>query len=492
VRILFVSSEVAPLAKAGGLADVAGALPRALRAMGHDVRVVMPAYDVVDLAGATAVPGDPPHLPVEVGRRTFQAGVRRVDLGSVPISLVDVPSLYRRGGIYTDDPDEHLRFAVLQRAALALCLAWRWMPHVIHCNDWETALIPLYLRTAYRHQPAFDGTRTVLTIHNLGYQGNFGAGAVQDVGLDWDTDLLHQEHLDEGWMGFLETGIIHADALTTVSPTYAREILTPEHGAGLDGLLRTRAEDLVGILNGIDTEVWDPATDQHLAHTYSSRSLWRKEWAKRDLLEGLGMTYEKGIPVFGVVSRLVRQKGIGLLPGPVAGLLETTPARFVALGSGEPDLEAALSQLVEAYPDRARFVDGYDEALSHRIEAGSDVFLMPSLYEPCGLNQMYSLAYGTAPLVRRTGGLADTVAPWDPDSGSGTGFLFDRPDETSLWQAMTEAMEARADPRGWKRLQLNGMAEDNSWDDRAGQYDALYRRLASPAVPGQEGSDTRR
>lgn len=478
MRILFVSSEVSPFAKTGGLADVASSLPRALADAGHDVRIVMPEYDLVDVAGHEHLPSDPSQITFRVGRRTIGAGVRRLDLEGASVHLIDVAALYRRARLYTDDPDEPLRFAVLQRAALELCLRWEWDPHIVQCNDWQTGLIPLYLETAYRHEPLFRHTRTVLTIHNLGYQGRFGSQAIDDVGLDWDTDMFHQDHLAEGWFGFLETGILHADALTTVSPTYAREILTPEHGAGLDGLLRERADDLTGILNGIDTAVWDPASDPHLAHPYTERSLWRKEWAKRDLLEGLGLPYERGVPVFGVVSRLVEQKGIGLLPAPVAGLLESTDARFVALGSGDPDLEDSIRLLVERYPDRARFVTGYDEALSHRIEAGCDVLLMPSLYEPCGLNQMYSLAYGTAPLVRRTGGLADTVEHWDPESGTGTGFVFETFDEGGVWWAMTEAMAAYADSTGWRQLQLNGMAVDNSWSERAVQYEALYRRLS--------------
>lgn len=479
VRILFVSSEVAPFAKTGGLADVASALPRALAASGHDVRVVMPCYDLVDEAAHCLSPGEPAELTFRVGRRTIEAGIRQAGDGGATVHLVDVPSLYRRARLYTDDPDEPLRFAVLQRAALELCLGWAWPPDIVHCNDWQTSLIPVYLQTAFRYEPLFERTRTVLTIHNLGYQGAFGAEAIDEVGLDWDTDRFHRDHLAEGWISFLETGIIHADALTTVSPTYAREILTPEHGAGLDGLLRARAGDLMGILNGIDTTVWNPGNDPHLSHPFTAQSLWRKEWAKRELLEGLGMSYERRVPVFGVVSRLVEQKGIRLLPAPVAGLLESTDARFVALGSGDAHIEDSLRLLVERFPDRARFVTGYDEALSHRIEAGSDVFLMPSRYEPCGLNQMYSLAYGTVPLVRRTGGLADTVERWDPASGTGTGFLFDDFDEAAVWEAMTEAMAAFGDSTAWKQLQLNGMAVDNSWAERAAQYEGLYRRLSA-------------
>ncbi len=474
MRILFVTSEMAPFSKVGGLGDVAGALPRALMEVGHEVRVVTPLYDTVRLGERVPEPVDPPRLTVRMGRTSFSAGFEGLTERGVPVTFVDIPSLFRRGSPYTEDPDEHVRFATLSRAALELCLAQQWAPDVIHCNDWQTGLIPLYLRTTHRHDALFAHTKTALTIHNLNYQGAFGGSAVDDVGLGWDTEMLNEQHLAEGWVGFLETGILHADALTTVSPSYAREILTPDHGAGLDALLRSRDDDVVGILNGIDTEVWNPANDDLIPYRYSDRSLWRKEWNKRHLLEGLELGYEKGIAVFGVVSRLVHQKGIELLVGPVAGLLESTDSRFVALGSGEPQIEQALHWLADRFPDQARFVSGYDEQLSHLIEAGSDVFLMPSLYEPCGLNQMYSLAYGTAPLVRDTGGLADTVQHWDSKARTGTGFVFETFDEGGVWWALTEAMAARSDSTGWKQMQLNGMAVDNSWYERAGHYHDLY------------------
>ncbi|MGA7272703.1 MAG: glycogen synthase [Acidimicrobiia bacterium] len=479
MRILFVTSEVAPFSKVGGLGDVAAALPRALTELGHEVAVVTPHYDTIGFQGTELEPVDPNRLTLRMGRARFETRFHRLNVRGVPVTLVDIPSLYHRGAVYTEDTDEHIRFAALSRAALELCLHQQWAPDVIHCNDWQTALIPVYLRTTHRHDSIFAATRTVLTIHNLAYQGAFAKAAVEEIGLGWDTGMLNQEHLSEGWVGFLESGITYADALTTVSPTYAREILTPQHGAGLDGLLRARRDDLVGILNGIDTDVWNPVTDDQIPFRYSEKSLWRKEWNKRRLLEGLGLNYDKGTAVFGVVSRLVHQKGIELLVGPLAGLLESTDSRFVALGTGEARIEEGLGWLVDRFPDRARFVSGYDEQLSHLIEAGSDVFLMPSLYEPCGLNQMYSLAYGTAPLVRRTGGLADTVQHWDPSAKTGTGFVFETFDEGGVWWALTEAVAARTDSTGWKQLQLNGMAVDNSWTERAGHYEDLYEGLVA-------------
>lgn len=475
VRILFVASEVAPFAKTGGLADVASALPQALGALGHEVRVVMPLYDQVLDNGHRPQPAGNLGFPLGPGR--ILADIGRLDLGGVPVILIDVPELYHRGSLYSDAPDEALRFAVLARAALEVCADRGWVPDIVHCNDWQTGLIPLYLKRDFAD--LFASTRTVMTIHNLAYQGVFDAGVVAGIGLEESRQFLHQDHLAQGWLSFLETGLLYADALTTVSPTYAREILTSTYGAGLDGLLRSRADHLVGILNGIDADVWNPATDPHIAHSYSDENLWRKDWNKADLLESLGLTHDRGIPVFGVVSRLVPQKGIGLLPRPLSGVLEASDACFVALGTGDARIEAGLAWLNERFPDQVRFISGYDEALAHRIEAGADVFLMPSQYEPSGLNQMYSLAYGTPPVVRKTGGLADTVEHWNPVTETGTGFVFEHFDEGGVWWALNQALEAMADPTGWKQLQLNGMAIDNSWAARAHDYESLYRELGS-------------
>lgn len=434
----------------------------------------MPAYDAVRANGHSPRPADPDMIGFDLGRHRVVADLERLDLGEVPVTLIDVPSLYHRGDLYTEAPDEPVRFAVLSRAAVEACRRWSWAPDVIHCNDWQTGLIPLYLHADRLVDGFFAATRTVFTIHNLAYQGVFDAAVVTSVGLD-DVRHLLRPGLTGGRINFLETGLTHADLLTTVSPTYASEILTPEHGCGLEALLRRRRKDLVGILNGIDTEVWNPVVDRLLPHRYSSRSLWRKEWNKDALLDQLQLDGGDEPMVFGVVSRLVSQKGIGLIPYPMSGVLDRHDARFVALGTGEPEIESSLRWLEDRFPGRARFVAGYDEALSHRIEAGADVFMMPSQYEPSGLNQMYSLAYGTPPLVRRTGGLADTVEHWDPETRTGTGFVFEHYDEAGVWWALNEALRARRDRQGWKQLQLNGMAVDNSWDRAAARYEDVYR-----------------
>lgn len=485
VRVLFVASEVAPFAKTGGLADVAGALPQALARRGHDVRIVMPSYDAIRHNGFDPAPVEPAMIGFDLGPQRVTADIQGLDLGGVAVTLIDVPGLFRRGALYTDSPDDALRFATLGRAALEVCQRWQWAPDIVHCNDWQTALIPLYLRTIFARQPVFRDTKTVLTIHNLAYQGTFDAGVVPRLGLDPFRHLLDQAHLADGWVGFLETGLIHADVLTTVSPTYAKEITTPEYGFGLDEILRRRSGSLHGILNGIDTEVWNPATDRLLPFRYSAQSLWRKEWNKRGLLESAGLEYHERVPVFGIVSRLVSHKGVGLLPRPLSGLLEANDARFVGLGTGDPELEAGLNGLVDRFPGKARFVAGYDEVLSHRIEGGVDVFLMPSQFEPSGLNQMYSLAYGTPPLVRRTGGLADTVEHWDPVAETGTGFVFEHYDEGGVWWALNQALAAMPDRAGWKRLQLNGMAQDNSWDRAAAGYERVYEDLVAESRPGE-------
>lgn len=473
-----MASEVAPFAKTGGLADVASALPKALAERGHEVRTVMPSYDVVRQNGYQPREAEPGLIGFDLGRRGVTADIQELDDGGIPVSLVDVPGLYRRGTIYTEDADEAFRFGVLCRAALELCRRWRWSPDVIHCHDWQTALVPIYLHTVFGDDPLLGDAGTVLTIHNLAYQGTFPAEVAADLGLEAWRHLLHEGHLADGWLGMLETGLMHADVISTVSPGYAREIMTPEYGFGLEALLRSRSRDLVGILNGIDTRTWNPAFDRYLPYRYSAKSLWRKEWNTVRLLQALQLEHVEGVPVLGIVSRLVEQKGIDLLPGPLSDALEADRIRLVALGSGEPALEASLRRLEERFPGRARFVPGHDEALAHRIEGSVDVFLMPSRFEPSGLNQMYSLAYGTPPLVRRTGGLADTVEHWNPAEGTGTGFVFEHADSDGVRWALEEALSARADRKGWKRLQLNGMGVDNSWSRSAAEYERLYRSLA--------------
>jgi len=477
VKVLFISSEVAPFAKTGGLADVSAALPRHLAAAGHELVVVTPLYDrSPDTTEPVTSWGD---IRVPLGSRTAVFTVRSSVLpgSEVPVYFIDCPPLYHRGSVYTNDADEHLRFILLSRGALEICQRLNWSPDIVHANDWQTALVPLYLRSVYAWDQLFANTKSVITIHNLGYQGSFPAYQAADLGLGDASYMLHQEQLNRGRLNFLAHGIMYADAITTVSPTYAWEIQTPENGAGLDGMLRARAHDLVGILNGIDPHEWHPGTDRHIPFHFSAKSLWRKEKNKEALLVETGLPYQKGVPTVGMVSRLTTQKGIDLLVDAMTWYLQRVDLRFVALGSGERRYEEKLAALAARFPDRAAFRRGYDNGLAHLIEAGADIFPMPSRYEPCGLNQMYSLAYGTAPVVRKTGGLADTVTHFDTETGEGNGFVFEHHNAQGLAWALGQALEVHADKGAWQQLQRNAMAVDNSWTMRAGQYVDIYRRL---------------
>ncbi|MGF1666665.1 MAG: glycogen synthase [Acidimicrobiia bacterium] len=470
LRVLFLASEVVPYAKTGGLADVSGALPASLRSRGLDVVTVMPLYSSVsrESLNETAHAGETRLGPVTVPWRLWENrhAVTR---------FVDAPGLYERTGLYTHDPDEHIRFAAFCRISLEHVIATGWIPDVIHCNDWQTGLVPAMVRGPFSTQ--LGATATIMTVHNLGYQGRFDASVAGSLGLDGHEDLLHQDHLADGYVSFLETALIHADAITTVSPTYAREIQTPEGGAGLDALLRERADRVSGILNGIDHSEWNPRLDRLIPWRFSEKSLWRKERAKQALLDRMGLQYRKHVPVVGVVTRLAMQKGIEIMQAPLVHFLDTWDMRLTVLGSGQPEYEAFFRSLVERFPDKAAFSSSYDDQLAHMIEAGADIFLMPSLYEPCGLNQMYSLAYGTIPVVRRVGGLADTVEQADPATCSGTGVVFEHFTEDGLGWALGRALTLHLDRKGWQIIQKNGMAVDNSWNQRASQYEELYRQL---------------
>ncbi len=487
LKILFTTAEAAPFAKTGGLADVSAALPRALAALGHDVRVVLPLYprvraEAMDLSPLEGVPG---RIVIPAGRHAFECGIARAKFpgSNLDAYFVDCPALFDRPSIYTQDSDEHVRFIVLARAALELAQRWQWAPDIAHAHDWHTALLPLYLKTLYAWDRLFERTRTLLTVHNLGHQGVFGADVLPDLALGEDAKFLHQDDLKEGRINFLKTGLLHANRLSTVSPTYAREIQSETFGFGLHELLKRRADALTGILNGIDDEAWNPRTDRHLVARYSEKSLYRKEKNKQALLEAVGLSYVPLVPTLGIVTRLSHQKGIELLEGVLPRLLAERDVRFVALGSGEPRYERFLRELAHAFPGKAVLWQGFHERLAHLVEAGSDLFLMPSLYEPCGLNQMYSLRYGTPPIVRRTGGLADTVEPFNPRDGSGTGFVFDHFTDTGLDWAIGAALSTYADPRAWTRVRKNGMAKQFGWDVQAPHYVALYESMLPVEAP---------
>ncbi len=482
-RILFVSAEYAPLAKSGGLADVSAALTRYLHAAGHDVRVFMPLYRGLarEVGGARAVPALA-DLTLRLGATDYRYAVVTGEVAgsALPLYFVDCPALFDRERIYGSEPDEHRRFLFLTRAAFECSQRLGFAPHVLHCNDWHTAMGPLFLRSLYGWDRLFAATKSVLTIHNIGYQGVFDASDAGALSLGDAESMLHAEERGRGRINSLLHGILYADLVTTVSPTYAREICTPEYGAGLEGYLRARGAGLVGILNGVDYAEWNPAVDRFLPVHYSAGNLAGKATLRAAFAARLGLEVGPGTLLAGLVSRLVEQKGIELLLPVLGELLATRDVAFVALGSGEPALEEGLAALARAFPRRVHFERGHNEPHAHWIEAASDVFLMPSRYEPCGLNQLYSLKYGTVPIVRRTGGLADSVSMYAADTGTGTGIVFNDFDLPAVRWALDTALELHARPEHWQRLVANGMRADFSWERQGALYVEEYRRLVGP------------
>jgi starch synthase len=475
MEILFVASEVAPFSKTGGLGDVAGALPRALAARGHAVSVVTPRYGSIDPARWGL---KPLHRAIQVRGEATTLWVKQ---DRAPIYFVEHERLFGgRRGLYAergaDYGDNAERFAYLARAALAVPAALRLRPRIVHANDWQTGLLPFLLRHEHGRDPALAGARTVFTIHNLAYQGLFPKSVVPVLGLPWDVFRFEaMEFWDR--LSFMKAALTSADALTTVSPSYAKEILTPEFGAGLDAVLRHRSKDLTGILNGIDTHEWDPATDPHLPAHFGAEALAGKAACKAALQRELGLPVRLDVTLLALVSRLAEQKGVDLVAAALPTLLEQE-VQVALLGSGDRRYEEALARAARDRPDRLAARIGFDEGLAHRIEAGGDAFLMPSRFEPCGLNQMYSLRYGTVPVVRAVGGLEDTVQDYD-GWNAGTGFKFKDYSPHALTVAVRRALDVWRDRRAWAGLVRRGMAEDNSWARSAARYEALYRSLGA-------------
>lgn len=485
LRICMPTSEFAPFAKTGGLADVTAGLSAFLTDIGQDVRVFMPYYKTIDLKGTDVhVVEHLTDIPIKMGDRTFSYNVHtaRVPDSEQWIYLIECPELYDREGFYCDaDGDEHLRFGFFSQAVLHTCQRMGWKPDIIHSNDWHTALIPLYLRTVFSWDDLFSRTKTILTIHNVAYQGIFAADTLHPLGFGSYTSLLHQEDLRDGIISFMKSGVIYADMLTTVSPTYARELQTEQYGMGLGPMFEARVDRLRGILNGVDYGAWSPEADHLIPHHYSSADLAGKERCKQSLLESLGLSYEVDVPTIGLVSRLTQQKGFDLAFTPLREVLAREDVRVAVLGSGESDLEESFSWLQRTFPSKVCFYRGYNNELAHQIEAGSDMFLMPSRFEPCGLNQMYSLRYGTPPIVRDTGGLADTVTHWNSREQSGNGFVFEHETEQGVRWALGCALEAYRDRRGWTQLMRNGMACEYSWERQGREYLTLYADMMTAA-----------
>ena len=482
--ILMIASEAVPYAKTGGLADVAGALPPALALLGHQVTLVTPRYR------GTLVREPSERFMFTVGRRPVTVSLVEDRLGDgVHVVLVDCPELFDRDHLYgagdSDYPDNPRRFAVLVRAALEFAIRTGQRPDVVHSHDWQGGLAPVYLKTLYASHPALEGVPSVFTIHNLAYQGLFPPEWLQELDLGWD--LFTIDELEYwGKLSLLKGGINFAELITTVSPSYAKEIQTPELGFGFDGILRRRARDLVGILNGIDTAAWNPLNDPHIPEPYGPEDLSGKAAAKRRLLETFALSRDdraSSRPLIGMVSRLIDQKGFDLI-AEVAEELVRLDAGYVLLGTGEARYQDLWVGLAARFPDRIGVRIGFDERLAHLIEAGADIFLMPSRFEPCGLNQMYSLRYGTVPVVRATGGLDDTVRNWNGKARTGNGFKFKEASGSALLKTLCRALGVYNRPDDWRRLQSDGMAQDFSWEAAARQYVKAYERAIHAARAG--------
>ena len=493
MRLALAASELTPFAKTGGLADVLLGLGRWLGkpanddggAAGHDVRLFVPYYHKI---AASGVPVEPlqgaQDIDVRFPDRVLRFSIQRGKLpqSDVSVYFVDCPELYDRDGIYTSDSDEALRFAMLSRAVIETCQRLQWGPDIFHCNDWHTALLPLYLRTLYAWDQLFADTKTLLTIHNIGYQGVFDTATLDAIGLGEHRAQLHHGDLQRDEFSFLKTGVLHAHKLSTVSRTYASEIQTNEFGMGMQELLQQRSADLVGIVNGVDYGEWDPSTDPKIPHNYSVDDLDGKAKMKAALCNRFHLPHDPRAPVFGVVSRLTNQKGFELFADSIPIYLQRDDIRLCVLGSGESHHEEYFQWLRDTWPEKVGIYRGFQEELAHWIEAGSDCFLMPSRFEPCGLNQMYSLRYGTPPVVRKTGGLADTVEAWDPDTRTGTGFAFGEYSSQALADTVDWVLRNWRDREGWQQLMRNGMTQDFSWERQGPEYVRLYRSMTPTTV----------
>jgi starch synthase len=478
LKLCVLSSEILPYAKTGGLADVAGALVRNLRLLGHEVHAFMPLYAAVRTAHPELqpVPGVR-RVPLDVGGTEYRFSLQTASFPGTDIAVyfIDCPALFDRAHFYTSDPDEHRRFLLFTRAALESCLRLKIVPHIFHCNDWHTAFLPLYLKTLYASESPLGRARSVMTIHNIGYQGVMPSAAIADLGVAGPESWLDAGDLSHGIINPLKTGIKLADVVTTVSPTYAREICEGPLGMGMQATLRARPDRVVGILNGVDYQDWDPRHDPHLTAHFGPQDLRGKRTNKELLITAARLNLAASKPLVGMVTRLAEQKGIDLLFDALPALLRERDFGLIVLGSGDPRYVAFFEGLTQRFPGRAAFLSGYDESMAHLIEAGSDIFLMPSRYEPCGLNQMYSLRYGTIPIVRNTGGLADSVQHFDPVSGNGTGCVFDDYDAPAVRWAIGITLDWYGNPDSWQRLMQNAMAQDFSWSRQILKYESLYR-----------------
>ena len=476
MNIAFAASESVPFSKTGGLADVVGALPRALASLGHQVSVYVPRYrqtkliDPQTVVKSITIPFDDKYRFCSVVTAGTSNGVR--------FYFVDYPPYFDREALYGgpsgDYPDNAERFALFSRAVIEASKVLG-VPQIFHCHDWQSALIPVMLRTLYAEDPAFRELATVFTIHNMGYQGLFPPDTLPLLMLPWELFTISKMEFF-GQVNFLKGALVHSDFVTTVSRKYSHEIQTTEYGFGLEGVLRNRAATVAGILNGVDYDEWSPQTDKFIIAKYSSEDLSGKAQCKKDLLNAFGVANSDAkVPVIGIVSRFAAQKGFDLI-AQIMDRLAREELIMVVLGSGDKPYEEMFVRLNRQFPNKIAAKVAFNNAIAHKIEAGADMFLMPSRYEPCGLNQIYSLKYGTVPIVRATGGLDDTIEPWDARSGKGTGFKFTDYTGEALLGTIKQALLAYRDPSSWQKLMRNGMARDFSWGASAREYGKVYER----------------
>jgi starch synthase len=487
MSILFVSSEVVPFAKTGGLADVSAALPQVVRELGHDIRIIMPKFAAVsdrkfkihDIKRLT-------DMPIHLGERTFLASVKSSFLTNiktkVQVYFLSNEQLYCRSDLYTDPktkiawPDNDDRFMFFCRGVIETLILLGWKPDIIHLNDWQTGLIAALLKTEYADEPLFKNTKVVFTVHNAAYQGIFPKESFVKTGLP--AKAFKMEGVEyHGDLSLLKAGLMYADAITTVSPTYAKEVrTTKEYGYGLEDVFKKKARKTVGILNGMDVHLWNPEIDKVIPKNYSAATLEDKRENKKALCDRFKLPYDPRVPVIGIVSRLADQKGFDLIEEKLEDLMKLD-LQIVVLGSGEKKYEELFTKAAKTFKKKVGAHIGFDEDLAHLIEAGADMFLMPSKYEPCGLNQMYSLRYGTLPIVRSTGGLADTVEDLDLKPKAGTGFVFEKYNAKQMLDAVKRALAAFGDEKVWHAAQKRAMAKDYSWDASAQKYIELYKNL---------------
>lgn len=483
LKIAFAASECVPFVKTGGLGDVIGSLPKAIADLGCEVKVFIPLYSKIKTDIHDIKPLEEFNdILIKIGDNEFSYNVftGKLPESEVIVYFIDCPQYFDREMPYTNDPDEDERFILFQVAVIETLQRLKWSPDIIHCNDWQTSLIPVYLKTNYKWDKLFENTRTLLSIHNIGYQGRFPKEAVGKAGLSYSDYYPESPYELDGTFCFLKAGIIYADILTTVSPAYSEEIRTEEFGAGMEGILNTRKDSFSGVLNGIDTNIWSPKKDKFIPVNYDRKTIKNKISCKKELLSEAGIEYNEDIPAIGIISRFAEQKGFELI-FPISEELMRLPIQLIVLGSGDSVTENFFERLALKYPEKVNAYIGYNNKLSHYITAGCDMFLMPSLYEPCGLNQMYSLNYGTVPIVRKTGGLADTVKDYHEYDEKGNGFSFEESTSYALYSTIERAVNMYKDKKIWKTIMDRGMKEDFSWKHSAKEYMNIYKKALALA-----------